>query len=82
MSHLFLNCKILNNNKAMVSQTGSSAYIIHAFLVSSVTCETLNGNIMHTWSRSCDPVNLCLIFTYRGDFKLSFPNKNIKIFIL
>ena len=67
------------------SQTGHWADFIQAFLVLSV-CNTrdtdLWRNIMHNLKRSCHPVNLCLIFMYTRDVKLSFPNNSIKKFTL
>ena len=59
------------------SRTGHWADSIHVFL-SSVTRETLTYDIMHNLPSSCHPVNLCLIFMYTRDVKLSFPNNNIE----
>ena len=39
-------------------------------------------NIMHNLPSSCHLVNLCLIFMYTRDVKLSFPNNSIKKFTL
>ena len=81
----FLMRKYCIIKKKGKSQTGHCADFIQAFLVLSV-CNTrdtdLWRNIMHNLTRSCHPVNLCLVFMYTRDVKLSFPNNNIKQFTL